>query len=133
MIFSPRCSQPGDLRLKSVGLDGRQIEGFAEELARRPGVVIRQHPPSQFLEQHRPLLSFPPVAGHHIESVAQVQRLAEQFLPLLLLGVGQKRLDLGLVILVNFMHLRTNLLRIAAVLYFLQGFESSFACPGSQP
>ena len=62
MTFSPRCwREPGDLRLKSVGLDGRQIEGFAEELARRPGVVIRQHPPSQFLGSIRPLLYFPPL------------------------------------------------------------------------
>jgi hypothetical protein len=33
-------SQPGDVRLKIAGLGGHQIEGFVEELARRPGVVI---------------------------------------------------------------------------------------------
>src|SRR6266850_8279344 len=49
-FFPALLAQPGDLRLQSVGLDGRQVEGFAKELARRPGVVIRQHPLSQFLE-----------------------------------------------------------------------------------
>jgi hypothetical protein len=31
---------------------GRQVEGFANELARCLGVIIRQHPLSQFLEIH---------------------------------------------------------------------------------
>src|SRR3982074_1863834 len=48
--FPALFARPGDLRLKSVCLDGRQVEGFAKEPARRSGVVIRQHPPSQFLK-----------------------------------------------------------------------------------
>jgi hypothetical protein len=42
--------QTGDLRLKSIGLDGRQVDRFARQFARRPGVVICQHPPSKFIE-----------------------------------------------------------------------------------
>src|SRR5207253_6902202 len=49
-FFPALLAQPGDLRLESVCLDGRQVVAFAKELARRPGVVIRQHPLSQFLE-----------------------------------------------------------------------------------
>jgi len=36
-FFPTLLAQPGDLRLKSVCLDGRRVEGFAKDLARRPG------------------------------------------------------------------------------------------------
>ena len=79
MTFSPRCfAQPGDLRLKSVCLDGRQVEGFAKALARRPGVVIRQHPPSQFLEinDHRSTSFYGPDA--EVRSIDEHQFIRHQ-------------------------------------------------------
>src|SRR5712692_1948058 len=48
------------------------------------------------------------------ESVAKVQRLAQQFLPLLFLGVTQEGLDSFLLFLADLPDLRPDLLRVAA-------------------
>src|SRR5438309_156944 len=49
-------------------------------------------------------------------SVAQVQRFAQHFLPLLLLGVTQEGVDSFLLFLADLPDLRSDLLRVAAFL-----------------
>src|SRR5229473_2617365 len=68
------------------------------------------------------------------KSVAQVQRLAQHFLPLLFLGVTQEGLDSFLLFLSDLPDLRPDLLRVAAFpgllyqrlelfLHLLRGFD----------
>src|SRR4051794_36802152 len=49
-LLAALFAQAGDLRLELVRSRGRQLGKIASALARRPGVVIRQHAPSQFFE-----------------------------------------------------------------------------------